>query len=473
MIANKQVFRGIHVQEFACVGTPWQLAQFLEYIKVHKNLVKPRRFCFDLDNTLVTLPQVPEDYSTVLPKQKNIELVRQLKEAGHHIIIATARRMRTHNGNVGAILADVGMVTLETLKKFNIPCDEIHFGKPWAHVYVDDLAVNALLDTEKELGWTQNDHGTMVQFQGGDRMNLISPRSCNTIQVIDDLVIKSSTSERFIGEVFFYEHVPEDIKHLFPRLIRVDRQEPTGYMTLRIERVRGITCSHLMTHRALTEGRLLQVLRALHQIHQSKPATSTSAESSKPVVDIYENYVPKLKSRYMSNKGVYQELAPEQRLDYLYHAIHDYLSQYESARRGLPGAVIHGDPVFSNILLTNDGKVKFIDMRGLQGQFPTLEGDIIYDLAKIYQSLWGYDFVLINRYPMDRQDVEMLARLRDIFREWCQRSYKLSQFRDVEMICASLLFSLIPLHDKLAHQQTFLKMCESIVFPFGIEYPPS
>ncbi len=55
--------------------------------------------------------------------------------------------MRTHTGNVGTVLKDVGMVTFQQLAQYEIPYDEIHFGKPWADVYIDDLAVNSNLDT--------------------------------------------------------------------------------------------------------------------------------------------------------------------------------------------------------------------------------------------------------------------------------------------------------------------------------------
>ena len=58
------------------------------------------RFCFDLDGTLVTPPRDPSDWSSVEPIEKNIELVRQLRRVGHHIIIQTSRGMRAHSGNV-------------------------------------------------------------------------------------------------------------------------------------------------------------------------------------------------------------------------------------------------------------------------------------------------------------------------------------------------------------------------------------
>ncbi|CAF1541637.1 unnamed protein product, partial [Adineta steineri] len=48
------------------------------------------RFCFDLDNTLVSYPTIYGDYNSVEPKIHNIQLVRELHMAGHYIIIQTA-----------------------------------------------------------------------------------------------------------------------------------------------------------------------------------------------------------------------------------------------------------------------------------------------------------------------------------------------------------------------------------------------
>ena len=48
---------------------------------------------------------------------------------------------------------------------------------------------------------------------------------------------------------------------------------------------------------------------------------------------------------------------------------------------------IHGDPVFSNVLLTDESTVKLIDMRGALGDVLTTQGDVTYDLSKVYQSL--------------------------------------------------------------------------------------
>jgi histidinol phosphatase-like enzyme len=62
---------------------------FLQYAKNTNGIIKGRRFSFDLDGTLVTLPKVAGDYSTVEPIESNIELVKELHKSGNYIIIQT------------------------------------------------------------------------------------------------------------------------------------------------------------------------------------------------------------------------------------------------------------------------------------------------------------------------------------------------------------------------------------------------
>jgi hypothetical protein len=52
----------------------------------------------------------------------------------------------------------------------------ISFGKPWAHVYVDDLAVNALLDTRKEIGWHSMDELSLEESEQESK-GMLAPRS--------------------------------------------------------------------------------------------------------------------------------------------------------------------------------------------------------------------------------------------------------------------------------------------------------
>eukprot|EP00967_Tisochrysis_lutea_P100767 scaffold150620_cov35-Tisochrysis_lutea.AAC.2 len=65
------------------------------------------------------------------------------------------------------------------------------------------------------------------------------------------------------------------------------------------------------------------------------------------------------------------------------------LEKYVEECRYHHANVIHGDPVFSNILLTETPSIALLDMRGEVGSQLTMQGDMLYDLSKVYQSLLG------------------------------------------------------------------------------------
>lgn len=99
------------------------------------------RICIDLDGVICQLKQKGQAYEELLPVPGAPEKLRQLKAAGHYIIIQTARHMKTCEGNSGQVVARMGKVTLDWLAKYEIPYDEIYFGKPWAQIYIDDNAL--------------------------------------------------------------------------------------------------------------------------------------------------------------------------------------------------------------------------------------------------------------------------------------------------------------------------------------------
>ena len=101
-------------------------------------------YVFDLDNTICTPGATHDTYNRYVlakPIPQTIGRMRQLYAEGHTIIIHTARRMVTHNGDVDAIVADVGEVTVKWLEKHEVPYHQLVFGKPYGDYYVDDKAV--------------------------------------------------------------------------------------------------------------------------------------------------------------------------------------------------------------------------------------------------------------------------------------------------------------------------------------------
>ena len=154
-------------------------------------------------------------------------------------------------------------------------------------------------------------------------------------------------------------------------------------------------------------------------------------------INIYKNYKDKLKQRYEEYN--YNKF-PNSKETYL--KLYEQLHDYETNEKGKI-ACIHGDSVFTNILINEHEKIKFIDMRGQQGNKLTIYGDWLYDWGKLYQSLLGYDEILLDKDIQLTYKKKMLDTFKTIFTNW----FSEEDFQNVVMITNSLLFTLIPLHD--------------------------
>ena len=414
MLKDGKEIYGCEVKDFHCVGTPLQLKIYCNKNKEHTDL----RVCFDLDNTLVTHPTTPGDYTSVLPIQRNIDFLKLLHTLGNTIIIYTARRMKTHKGNVGAIVADVGKITLDTLDKFDIPYDEIHFGKPYANFYIDDLAVNANSSLDKALGI----------------YNIDTPsRSFNKVEYNNKTVTKYTSNK---GEVYWYNNIPHNIETYFPKIINASGNK------IIMEHIEGINYSYLYTNEILKLEDIDKLMFSLKHVHSSSQPTSTE--------NIYLNYSSKMLKRYSE----YKELYNKYDMGHLYCDILDSLIKYETNKSGKLG-VIHGDPVFPNILQTKHG-LKFIDMRGKQGDNYTIFGDILYDHAKIYQSLIGYDFIL--------NGIEINHLYVDKLKQHFESYFTSKEVNNIKIVTASLLFTLLPLHDDNKDKFTkYIKLIKNLI----------
>ena len=382
-----------------CLGTPTQIKSFASN-KI--NTIAGKTFCFDLDNTLVSYPEVPGDYTTVKPIKENIDLVNKLKNK-NKIIIYTARRMKTFNGNVSEVIKNIGDITKNTLIEFNIQYDELIFGKPYADYYIDDLAINSTYDVKHQLGIFEN---------------YIEPRKTNKVYIKNDIVVKETSNK---GEVYWYENIPQAIKKYFPSIYSINAN------TITMEKITGIPVSYLYINGTLTKNTLFSILDALHEIHNSATVLKTN--------DIYFNYKLKLNKRYKEyNYSEYNNYKN------VYDSINSFLNFYENNDLG-SAKVIHGDPVFSNAFI--DDSIKFIDMRGNLNEKLSIIGDENYDWAKIYQSILGYDFILLNKTI----NTKIIETTKEYFNEWFILKNKQDSLPYIKQITNSLLFSLIPLHD--------------------------
>lgn len=416
LIKNNFKILSKEFKKFRCVGTPYQLQN---NCGESSNKISETRFCFDLDNTLVSSPTVPGDYTTVKPLYKNINYLKKLKSNGAYIIIHTARRMKTHGGNLGKVISDIAQITIDTLKKYDIQYDELIFGKPYANFYIDDLAINADHDLSKSIG---------IYF------NRIESRDKHEIRYVEDKCIKLG---KLTGENYWYDNCPKQLlENYFPK-IYINTEEK-----IEMDEIKDLSLSHLYVREFFEEKILEKLFSVMNDFHQYK---STDIN-----FNLHQYYTDKLNSRmnhefFKNNQYAYKQITE----------CIEYFSSYSIELNDC--CLIHGDPVFSNIFCSHDYKLKFIDPRGLVNNSKTIYGHILYDFAKIYQSIIGYDYVLLDR-KVDQNNVN---KFKNIFEKMFVQTFGQSKLNETKKITKSLLVSLLPLH-KEEKVEKFLDLIKNI-----------
>jgi len=393
------------------------IGSFKEITTFTFDIPKPTlRICFDLDNTLVSYPSVVYDYTTVKPIHKNIQLLRMFKNQGHEIIIHTARRMATHNANVGKVIKDIALITINTLEEFNIPYDELIFGKPYADIYIDDRSLNPYINKISQFGFFTNDDDFLP--------NKIEPNKYNTIQMIDNKIIKKGPLQFVQGELFFYQNVPPHLQYLFPSLLHFNsNDDKTNIITIELEYIKGIPLFYLYKHKMITPeiiDSLFSLLNILH--YDNKLVIDKTITTS----HIKNNYTEKIKKRFEK-----KEHYPFDDAETVFNEIIEGLTKTFSP---VIVSLIHGDFWFSNIIMLYDDSFKFIDMKGQVDGILTLTGDCYYDYGKLYQSILGYDLVLNDIIP----DNEYVEKTKEIFFDKCKE--KGVQMDYLKFVTKSLIF---------------------------------
>ena len=109
-----------------------------------KRMFEDYSFVFDIDGTLCPIKKKEEKYEDLVPYDNIVQKLRYYKNNGAKIILFTSRNMNSYNGNIGLINKNTAKILTAWLDKWEIPYDEIIYGKPWpGHkgFYVDDRTV--------------------------------------------------------------------------------------------------------------------------------------------------------------------------------------------------------------------------------------------------------------------------------------------------------------------------------------------
>ena len=471
MIGHGAEFSGIPVlyHDVAMVSTLAQLQDFIRKVSCGQvPMAKKMRFCFDLDGTLVSHPQ-----DKVTPCQllgSAVELLRQLHSAGHTIIITTSRGM-PHGGGVDRAVAEQGYETFKLLEEFAIPYDELHFGKPHADVYVDAHAISSQGDLNRDLGWYM---GSGERAQGA-LDGAIDARSFNMVRSAGKShVLKSSKAEVLKGECHWYRSIPTSLACYFPQLIEIEEGDTScddAVSSITMAKVAGVTFSHLATARLLLPEWVRRLIRALHRMHTEQPeaGSALARERKASNVDLCANYGSKVKKRATEHISLYDSLAEELGINVrtMADVLIGFLEEFEASSRAQHAFYIHGDPVFSNILRTSDDRIVMIDMRGQLGKWTTTQGDIHYDLSKVFQSLCGYDFMLLDQ-TLDESASETFDALRAAYWDEVRQRYPDVSHRQVRLLTAAHFFTIVPLHEVRSRMARYLRTAHSMLHVEGL-----
>lgn len=98
----------------------------------------------DVDGTLCEIKRPDQSYADLVPHRAMVDKLGEYQRRGYTILLFTSRNMKTYGNNTGLINKHTAPILLEWLAKWNIPYDEILFGKPWPGrkgFYIDDRAV--------------------------------------------------------------------------------------------------------------------------------------------------------------------------------------------------------------------------------------------------------------------------------------------------------------------------------------------
>lgn len=415
----------IFADQSVAIGTPEQLEEAL----MNRTII-PRqlRWVFDLDETLVTLPQLPGDYSTVLPITKTINFVNHLHSAGHYIIIHTARHMKTCNGNVELVEEKVGMVTKESLLKYNIQHHELIFGKPYADIYVDDKSTNPHHWSDK---WIKSSIG----FGWDHYIQEYNFENNKIIHINNELCYKIANKSEGQGNIYFYDNVPENIRKFIPKIYNSEHLPNNRYKILMEWKYDTISIGKLIANNMMDTVifyNVLSLLKKLHKVSMIEPIENINYH-------VMQNYCPKLLSRFIKYDSIYQQYQFSLNIE----LIETFFDSYEPTIVN----IIHGDYWLSNLLWSHREKqIYMIDMRGRLGDVLATQGDKYYDYAKLLQSLYGFDS-LVN--DQDAQcDLVLYQRL---FYEYF--SLTSNEVEKIKKITAVLILGSLPFHNKLLRKR--------------------
>jgi dTDP-glucose pyrophosphorylase len=257
--------------------------------------------------------------------------------------------------------------------------------------------------------------------QAASHQVLLQKRAFNDLavnSVLGTITKRSRHVDKFLDEINYLRLLPSDIAVLFPRVVDYSTQWDNAYLTM--EYYGYPTLSEVLVFENVDPGIWEQVflhLRAILLNEFSKHRKPVTAPTLK------EMYLEKTRERLrqieqhsllgrlsQSAEVVVINKKPLANICRLWPKLEEAINRLSSTALG---TLVHGDLCFSNILYDLRCRIcKFIDPRGSFGS-PGVFGDLRYDVAKMYHSVYGlYDLIINDLFEVEVGEGEITLDIR-------------------------------------------------------------
>ena len=88
------------------------------------------RIVIDLDGVICPVRRDGQAHADLEPVPGAVEKLKALREAGHVIIIQTARHMKTCDGNVGMVMKRLGKIMTTFISHVPVPAEDVQKCRP-------------------------------------------------------------------------------------------------------------------------------------------------------------------------------------------------------------------------------------------------------------------------------------------------------------------------------------------------------
>lgn len=283
----------------------------------------------------------------------------------------------------------------------------------------------------------------------------------------------SDNKEKFIGEIEWYLKLPRDVEYVRPRIFDYSTSYTEPYVSM--EYYAYHTIHELFLYGELNESQWKDIFRRIRFVCDDFRRYSVQDEDIRfSLEDMYLNktvermnqlrcdewFLSFFEKPIVVNGKKFKSL--NDIIELLKKVIPEWL--YDIDRFN----IIHGDMVFSNIMIDNNFTfIKVFDPRGKFGKYD-IYGDFRYELAKMLHSVEGkYDYIIKDLFTADYTAEKCIINyeINDKNREFDLYDTFIETFRDdiggdlkkIELINAILFFSEIPLHqESISHQMLLL-----------------